>query len=56
MSFCISFGEATKAQHSGHLLMCAWSFQKEKLPKAKHFIQIQICTEKCSLTKKQPKA
>lgn len=50
--YAVPFGGATEARHSGHLLMCAWSFQREKLPKAKHFIQIQICTEKCSLTKK----
>lgn len=54
--YAAPFGGATEARHSGHLLMCAWSFQREKLPKAKHFIQIQICTEKCSLTKKTAKS
>lgn len=44
MGYSISFSEATEAQRSGHLLMCAGSVQREKLPKAKHFIQIQICT------------
>lgn len=40
MGYSIPFEEATEARCSGHLLMCAWSFQREKLPKAKHFIQI----------------
>lgn len=33
MGYSISFGEATEAGSSGHLLMCAWSFQREKIAK-----------------------